>query len=612
MSSNYGPRLIDDGLILYWDVLNPDSYIGDGSILKDLSGNGYDATLGDYTYTDGHLTGNENDYSWMYTTVGHHESWTLNWLMKTAIEDIGDDQSIISVNPLEEGTDEGEFSITLGLFFFTCSNMVNFDENHNIFISGSFGGFDDHISGYMFKLDSSGKVDESFTSDIEVGSGIYTIKQLAIHDGSARMFGIGTNIGYLGVREVDMETGETLEDPPTGGGVIGGGKLIIDESTNKMWILGTSNTYGDYTISHLTKVNLDNEYTIDTTFDTSTGLSGDDIEDAILDASKNIYIVGDFTEYQGVARNRIAKINGETGTLDTEFDPGDGFNGIAYCIKQFSDGKLLVGGNFTTYDSSEADFIIKLNPNGTIDEEFHQNSGDGEAFNSYVFSIDIQDDQKILVVGNFLNYDGSTARYIIRLNEDGTIDDEFYGNMYGEERIGMNYQTSSITVQPWDQKIIVIGPRIRNYGDASIFRAITRLNTDGTIDDTFDVSYGFNIGIYRENNYRDVEGGTAQWGMGGFGDNGGARALLSEHLKAFTNEWEYLTMSFDGTSSIKYYVNGEARDTQSTSNNSFDFSLTSMLVYPYFSSFSAYNRVLSDAEVLQNYEALRTRFGINM
>lgn len=45
MAPNYGPRIVTDGLVLALDAANPKSYPGSGTIWKDLSGNGNDATL---------------------------------------------------------------------------------------------------------------------------------------------------------------------------------------------------------------------------------------------------------------------------------------------------------------------------------------------------------------------------------------------------------------------------------------------------------------------------------------------------------------------------------------------------------------------------------------
>lgn len=45
MATNYSPRVVTDGLVLYLDAANPKSYSGSGTTWSDLSGNGNDGRL---------------------------------------------------------------------------------------------------------------------------------------------------------------------------------------------------------------------------------------------------------------------------------------------------------------------------------------------------------------------------------------------------------------------------------------------------------------------------------------------------------------------------------------------------------------------------------------
>ena len=51
------------------------------------------------------------------------------------------------------------------------------------------------------------------------------------------------------------------------------------------------------------------------------------------------------------------------------FNIGTGFNGIVYTIYIQPDGKILVGGDFTTYNGTTSNRIIRLNSNGSIEED---------------------------------------------------------------------------------------------------------------------------------------------------------------------------------------------------------------------------------------------------
>lgn len=102
--------------------------------------------------------------------------------------------------------------------------------------------------------------------------------------------------------------------------------------------------------------------------------------------------------------------------------------GPANCIDIQSDGKAIIGG-MTQYQGTTVGYICRVNTNGTIDNTF--NSG-GVGFNAAAsvnpigpYSIKVQPDGKIVVGGNFTSYNGFTYNNIIRLNADGSIDTSF-------------------------------------------------------------------------------------------------------------------------------------------------------------------------------------------
>jgi Domain of unknown function (DUF5122) beta-propeller len=71
---------------------------------------------------------------------------------------------------------------------------------------------------------------------------------------------------------------------------------------------------------------------------------------------------------------------------DTTFNIGSGFNGIINSVEVQSDGKVLVGGDFTTFTGSSQNYLIRLNTNGSNDTTFNIGSG----FDSSVLSVAVQ------------------------------------------------------------------------------------------------------------------------------------------------------------------------------------------------------------------------------
>src|SRR5439155_23329692 len=85
-------------------------------------------------------------------------------------------------------------------------------------------------------------------------------------------------------------------------------------------------------------------------------------------------IGGDFSFFDGVARNRVARLNANT-SLDSSFDPGLGADGTVYAVAQQSDQKLLLAGAFTNINGIKRSGIARLNPNGSLDSAFDPGTG---------------------------------------------------------------------------------------------------------------------------------------------------------------------------------------------------------------------------------------------
>ena len=127
-----------------------------------------------------------------------------------------------------------------------------------------------------------------------------------------------------------------------------------------------------------------------------------------------ILIGGWLTQYNGTTRNDIARLNSD-GSLDTSFNPGSGVHGSISSIALQPDGKILIGGEFTQYNGTTRNNIARLNPDGSLDTSFDPGSG----ADSSISSIALQPDGKILIGGGFTEYNGTPRNNIARLNSSG-------------------------------------------------------------------------------------------------------------------------------------------------------------------------------------------------
>lgn len=204
---------------------------------------------------------------------------------------------------------------------------------------------------------------------------------------------------------------------------------------------------------------------------------------------------GLITSFNGIT-GRIFRLN-SNGTRDISFTTN--FNGNVLCIKVQSDGKIICGGEFTQVIidsvSTTVGRIIRLNSNGTLDDTFNVGGvgfngtvGGGQAGDSNR-SIVIQPDGKILISGQFTTYNGSSFNRIIRLNSDGSVDSSFQIGTGFDSGAGSG-SISCLSLKS-DGKILCSGG-FTTYNSVSARFAVL-LNSDGTRDNKFWIGTGFGL-----------------------------------------------------------------------------------------------------------------------
>ena len=121
----------------------------------------------------------------------------------------------------------------------------------------------------------------------------------------------------------------------------------------------------------------------------------------------------------------------QSGADDPTFNPADIIVGkgegpydqgflaqISAAVLQ-NDGKIIIGGDFTTYNGVSRNHIARINPDGTLDATFNT-----DATYSEIHSINIQNDGKIVVTG-YAGFNGLGYINITRLNVNGLLDPSF-------------------------------------------------------------------------------------------------------------------------------------------------------------------------------------------
>lgn len=103
---------------------------------------------------------------------------------------------------------------------------------------------------------------------------------------------------------------------------------------------------------------------LDTSFDPGPGPVFGGIFSMALQSDGKIIIGWDFTnynvyDYDGIDRNRIARLNTD-GVPDSTFDPGAGADQDVLAIAIQSNGRIIIGWSFTSYNWTDKGFIARI------------------------------------------------------------------------------------------------------------------------------------------------------------------------------------------------------------------------------------------------------------
>src|SRR6188768_542374 len=140
------------------------------------------------------------------------------------------------------------------------------------------------------------------------------------------------------------------------------------------------------------------------------------------------------------------------------------------------DDKLVITGDFWNYNGTPVARIVRILPNGAPDLPFIANCGTG--FDGPMYNIMTQPDGKLVMSGDGFTFNGVAIPRMLRLNGDGTLDTAYMANI----GVGPNNTTYHGCLQS-DGKAVLCGSFTTFSGVSA--PGVARINTDGTIDAAF-------------------------------------------------------------------------------------------------------------------------------
>jgi uncharacterized delta-60 repeat protein len=390
-----------------------------------------------------------------------------------------------------DGTRDTTFTTNTGTAFNNTVQTIAIQSDGKLIIGGQFTTFNGVTVNYIVRLNSDGTRDTPFTTNTGTGPA-NVVETIAIQsDGKIVIGGVFSTFNGVTVNRIVRLNADGTRDTTfttnTGTGFNNTIISIAIQSDGKLVIGGGPTTFNGVTVNRIVRLNSDG--TRDTTFTTNTGTAFDITVNVIaIQSDGKIVIGGVFSSFNGAIVNRIVRLNSD-GTRDTGIAISSAFNNTVRSIVIQSDGKLIIGGDFTTFNGVTVNRIVRLNSDGTRDTAFTTNAG--TAFNSSVLSIAIQSDGKLVIGGAFFAFNGATANRIVRLNSDGTMDTTFTTNT----GTAFDGTVNSIAIQS-DGKLVIVG-FFSTFNGATV-NSIVRLNSDGTRDTVFTTNTGtaFNSQVF--------------------------------------------------------------------------------------------------------------------
>lgn len=276
-------------------------------------------------------------------------------------------------------------------------------------------------------------------------------------------------------------------NPPGQAGAV---KAIAIQANGQSIIGGYFSSYNTTPIYGVARL-LTNGY-LDTSFNNVQlpGVNYGGFVDAIvIDSLGRIIIGGSFSSYDGAYAPNIARLNYD-GSLDKTFTPGVGFNSTIYTLALDTNGNILVGGDFTSYNTTNCNHIARLTNNGALDLSFLPDTGNGRTnfgADADVNAVATDGNGNIILAGQFTHMNGASYKYVARLLPNGAVDTTF------NPEIGPDAPINCLAVEQNNE--IVIGGLFQNYNLVST-PGVAQLQINGALDTTFTPGTGADGPVY--------------------------------------------------------------------------------------------------------------------
>ncbi|HEY0975933.1 MAG TPA: hypothetical protein VGE21_00570, partial [Flavobacteriales bacterium] len=402
-----------------------------------------------------------------------------SWIMKILLQPdgkiilVGDEMSSWGGGPyghVVRLNADGSYDTSIGAWFLNGANdrvsTALLRSDGSLIIGGQFTTVDGQPRGRIALLDANLELDPSITFGAGANGEIRTIEQRS--DG--RLLLAGAFTAYNGVpfgRIALLEPDGTIANAGfnTGTGADARVHALHQRPDGRLVLTGTFTSFNGSATTRI--VGLTANGAIDPTFDAGQGANNDILCIADLPDGK-LLIGGEFDSFDRAVRRRITRLQ-SGGPNDMTFNRGTGADSDILCSALQPDGRILIGGAFTLMNGTPRYRIARLLSDGELDPSFDP----GEGADGPIHAMVLQSDGKIIIGGGFTHYDGAVCSRIARLNADGSLDAGY------ASAGGPSGTVLTMAASPGGK--LVIGGAFNAVGGVPRIR-LARLDSNGALD----------------------------------------------------------------------------------------------------------------------------------
>lgn len=360
------------------------------------------------------------------------------------------------------------------------------DGSGDVYLGGSFTGFDGNPSANLVRLNRDGSYDPGFDAGTGFNNSVYVV--LPMNDGTGDVIVGGDFTSYDGTAAlgvVKLNSDGSID----GGFAVGAANQTVvravalaNDGTGDVYVGGLFHTYGTSTLDNVVRLNSDGS--VDAGFAVANGGLGGTVHEICPspDGSGDVYFGGDFTvNHMAAGHYRIIRLNSD-GSVDGGFLPGLGFSSTVRSIVPAGDGSgdLYVGGEFSSYRASPVLRLIRLNSDASVDPAF--NFGSGFPLNCAVHAVAPGPGGSVYVGGDFYAYRSTGTDRLLRVLSNGDADPSF------RTGAGANYDVYALAAAG-DGDLWAGG--FFDFYDGGSSKGLVRVNPDGTRDPSLNIGGGF-------------------------------------------------------------------------------------------------------------------------